>query len=304
MVDLTNSQTKIVFTKNMDRLIRKAVKKTLKMQRVKNMGVSVLITDNEFIKDLNKKFREIDSPTDVLSFPLYDDEGNLDDSELGDIVISIEKAQRQAEEYGHSLEREIVFLTVHAMLHLLGYDHVDDETEMFRLQKEIMENISGISCSKNRSVWQSVGFALSGVWFCIKNERNFRFHIFAATTVALLSTYYGFNTAQKAIIVIVISSVMICELFNTAVEAAIDTKTKNFNCLAKIAKDVSAGAVLLSALCSVICGLFLFLKIDIIHNILKDILNSPVKIICAVAYLAAGYLFVRHFPNKEGCDIN
>ena len=105
-------------------------------------------TDNEGIRELNKKFRQIDKPTDVLSFPLFDFEGDCEEppideiiSNLGDIVISLERAKEQAEEFGHSFKREVAFLTVHSMLHLLGYDHErseEEDREMRAKQSEIM----------------------------------------------------------------------------------------------------------------------------------------------------------------------
>ena len=112
--------------------------------------VSVTFTDNEGIKRLNGEFRGIDKETDVLSFPLTDFDGGeeppVDEPTvgLGDIVISLERARTQAEEFGHSFEREVAFLTVHSMLHLLGYDHVNSEEEdmeMRRRQREILENM-------------------------------------------------------------------------------------------------------------------------------------------------------------------
>ncbi|MBE6538617.1 MAG: rRNA maturation RNase YbeY, partial [Ruminococcaceae bacterium] len=113
--------------------------------------VSVTFTDNEKIHALNKQYRDVDKPTDVLSFPLLDTEGEDDEllpaeleTMLGDIVISLEKAREQAEEYGHSFEHEVAFLCVHSMLHLLGYDHerseADDEDMCIR-QKIIMDNL-------------------------------------------------------------------------------------------------------------------------------------------------------------------
>ena len=98
-------------------------------------GVSLLFADDEVIRSLNHDFRQMDKTTDVLSFP-SDEEGFL-----GDIAISVPCALRQAEEYGHSAEREIAFLTVHAMLHLCGYDHMneEDETAMRERQRAILE---------------------------------------------------------------------------------------------------------------------------------------------------------------------
>ena len=109
-------------------------------------GVTVTVTDNEGIHQLNLAHSNIDRPTDVLSFPLY--EGDFDDGSeikaLGDIVISLERAREQAKEYGHSLKREVAFLTVHSVLHLLGYDHErseEDEKEMFNKQDEILKEM-------------------------------------------------------------------------------------------------------------------------------------------------------------------
>lgn len=114
--------------------------------------INLTLTDNDGIRVLNQEFRELDVPTDVLSFPMVDYEMpgdfshldtpvaknmyfNLETGELllGDIVISVERAREQAQEYGHSLEREIAFLTAHSMLHLMGYDHMENE------EREIME---------------------------------------------------------------------------------------------------------------------------------------------------------------------
>ena len=111
--------------------------------------LSVTFTDNDGIWELNRQFRGVDRPTDVLSFPMYsfaDGDGPPEDIELllGDMVLSVERAEEQAEEYGHSLRREVAFLTVHSMLHLLGYDHEtseEDEREMFALQDALMDKL-------------------------------------------------------------------------------------------------------------------------------------------------------------------
>ena len=112
--------------------------------------VSISIVDNSEIKNINKQFRHIDKETDVLSFPqLTFEEGEVadvnenDEIILGDIIISIEKAISQAEEYGHGLRREIAFLTAHSMLHLMGYDHMEPEERdiMFEKQEKILGNL-------------------------------------------------------------------------------------------------------------------------------------------------------------------
>ena len=98
--------------------------------------MQVIFVDNKQITDINKTYRNIDKPTDVISFPNDDEK----DDSLGDIFISIDQAKIQALDYGHTLEREIGFLAVHGYLHLLGYDHHTeaDEKEMFTLQEEIL----------------------------------------------------------------------------------------------------------------------------------------------------------------------
>lgn len=131
--------------------------------------VSVTLTDNDTIQEINKEFRQIDNPTDVLSFPLldYDIPGdfsfldNNDDSEviiseyfnpdsgelvLGDIIISLDKVVEQAEKYGHSSRRELAFLVAHSMMHLFGYDHMEStEAEVMEKKQEDVLQILGIT---------------------------------------------------------------------------------------------------------------------------------------------------------------
>ena len=149
MIYFMNDQKKEPITYRLKMLTRAAVLATLCYEKFsKNVEVSVTFSDDEGIRTLNKSYRSIDKATDVLSFPLIDFEGGeeppLDEDVvmLGDVVISLERARAQAEEYGHSFEREVAFLTVHSMLHLLGYDHVngeEEEKEMRRRQSEILD---------------------------------------------------------------------------------------------------------------------------------------------------------------------
>lgn len=104
---------------------------------------NVIIVNNEKIREINRTYRNIDKATDVISFALEDDNSFIetDSRILGDIYISIEKTIVQAKEYGHSTKRELLFLTIHGILHLLGYDHmnVEDEKIMFELQELILD---------------------------------------------------------------------------------------------------------------------------------------------------------------------
>ena len=140
---------------------RSIIEKTLDyLECPYEIQVNLTLTDNEGIHVINKEYRQIDRPTDVLSFPLVDfetpnvfpenieeaaeDYFDLDTGELmlGDIIISVEKCKEQAKEYGHSTLREYSFLIVHSMLHLFGYDHMEDEERevMEQKQREILES--------------------------------------------------------------------------------------------------------------------------------------------------------------------
>ena len=134
----------IVELKDVERVIDIAIKH----QKLDNLEFNIIIVDNTYIHKLNKEYRGIDRPTDVISFALEDNKDfvTIDHRVLGDIYISIDKAKEQAKEYGHSLKREICFLAVHGFLHLLGYDHMKEEDEkvMFSLQEEIL-NEAGIT---------------------------------------------------------------------------------------------------------------------------------------------------------------
>ena len=130
--------------KDIEELINRVTKKALEMQDVTaDVELSVVITDNDSIQAINQEFRDKDMPTDVLSFPGYEPEDidvvkNADDlMVIGDIIISREKVIEQAEEYGNTFEREFAYLLVHGILHLLGYDHMqDDEKAVMREQEE------------------------------------------------------------------------------------------------------------------------------------------------------------------------
>ncbi len=109
--------------------------------------VDLLFVDNAAIREMNKEYRDKDVATDVLSFPMYEAEEEIVDEEeilFGDIVISLERAQEQCEEYGHSLEREVMYLLVHGLLHLAGYDHMEEEDKkQMRTQEEKLLAVIG-----------------------------------------------------------------------------------------------------------------------------------------------------------------
>ncbi len=138
LTNLTNEKVNL-------QLLDKVVCKVSELLNVNNSFVSIVLTDNKHIHEINKIYRNIDRETDVISFAFMDNDENIksDITDLGEIYISLEKAHSQAEDYNHSFEREICFLLVHGLLHLLGYDHMNekDEKEMFGLQDEILSSL-------------------------------------------------------------------------------------------------------------------------------------------------------------------
>ena len=123
--------------------VKKVIKKAIEIENLDNLEFNIILVDNNYIHELNKNYRGIDRPTDVITFALedVDDFKDIDTRVLGDIYISIDKARSQAIEYGHSLTRELCFLAVHGFLHLLGYDHMkkEDEEVMFARQELILD---------------------------------------------------------------------------------------------------------------------------------------------------------------------
>lgn len=153
---IENLQRKIAVTDHIIGLLNRAVELSLRMEEFSiPCEISIMLVDNDEIRDINREHRHIDKATDVLSFPMADiaegrlisDTGDYDMDEnlllLGDIILSTEKACEQAEEYEHSLERELAFLTTHGMFHLLGYDHQqeDEEKRMLAKQEAVLEQL-------------------------------------------------------------------------------------------------------------------------------------------------------------------
>lgn len=124
--------------------IKKVLKYAIKKERLKKIEFNVIIVSNEYIKEINKLYRNKDLVTDVISFALEDSKDvKLDHRLLGDIYISLDRAKSQAIDYKHSLKRELSFLSLHGFLHLLGYDHMTKEEEkvMFNKQEKILNDL-------------------------------------------------------------------------------------------------------------------------------------------------------------------
>lgn len=125
--------------------VEKVLLSAIKKEKLKNVYFNLIIVDNNYIHELNRNYRNIDRETDVITFALEDDDSvvvGVKERVLGDIYISIDKARSQAEEFEHSLLRELSFLAVHGFYHLLGYDHMTEEDEkvMFKKQEEVLDS--------------------------------------------------------------------------------------------------------------------------------------------------------------------
>lgn len=151
-----NKQDKIELTSSLRTLVKKVITAALDYQEIDfPVEISLTFVDNDEIHSLNKEYREKDSATDVLSFPLfengeieYDDESD-EPCAIGDIVVSLERAAEQAEEYGHSLEREVGFLCVHSVLHLLGFDHETSEEDEEYMNETCEEVLAELGLRRN-----------------------------------------------------------------------------------------------------------------------------------------------------------
>lgn len=156
-VSISNRQKDVKIPTGLRLLIRRCCNAVLRVEEFKGSAeISVSFLNNEQIRQLNNEYRQKDVPTDVLSFPLgengvYDKNEETGAYMLGDIVISMPKAVEQAQAYGHSFQREVGFLTVHSMLHLLGYDHEQGGIEAVRMREKEEDVMNRLGLSRNGS---------------------------------------------------------------------------------------------------------------------------------------------------------
>ncbi len=158
-VIITNDQNEIKIPTGVRMLIRRCCNAVLVNENFEGSAeISVRFVDDEIIHELNREYRHVDRSTDVLSFPLgengvYDINHDTGAKILGDIVISMQHAVMQANLYGHSLQREIAFLTVHSMLHLLGYDHEAEGLERVRMREKEEAVLTQLGLKRNDSYY-------------------------------------------------------------------------------------------------------------------------------------------------------
>ena len=238
-VVITNKQKAVKIPTGIRMLVRRCCNAVLKLENFEGPAeISVTFTDNAGIRELNKQYRDKDIDTDVLSFPMgengvYDIDMETGAKILGDVVISMEKARDQAERFGHSFQREVGYLTAHSVLHLLGYDHIDLYSQL--MKKQLL----------------SFFYGFRGIWDAICTEGHLRFHFTAAFYVLLLSPFFELNAAQYGVLILLSAAVIAAELFNTAIETVCNLITRERSYYVRLAKDISAAAVLVLSIAAV-----------------------------------------------------
>lgn len=292
--------------------------KTEKLDKT-NLYISITLTDPQEIEKINKQYRNIDRPTDVLSFPMFEKEEldnfivenskntdvNKQGDILGDVVISIPKVYEQAEEYGHSFERELAYMVVHGFYHLMGYDHMEEEDkkvmrekeegvlsklgikrestlqesekELKKIEKQEKDNPKKTSNSSFLDAWKN---AIDGIIYATTTQRNVKIQLVIAVLVVIVSLFFDLSRAEFLCFLFTIILILFAEMCNTAIETVVDLYVDVYHPKAKIAKDVAAGGVVITAINAVIVGYFLFFdKIsDIGLNFIKNIATSPIHL--------------------------
>ena len=295
-----------------EKTIKKVVDKCFEVENLQNTNLymSITLTNPEEIKTINKQYRKINKATDVLSFPMFEKEeldtmvqdsakkDQVDDTEnqvrdiLGDIVISIQKVQEQAKEYGHSFERELSYMVVHGFYHLMGYDHMveDDKKQMRKKEENILEKLN-ISRDlpyeadkdhkmKNEGFLDAWKNAINGIIYATTTQGNIKRQLIIAVLVVIISLFFDLSKAEFLIFMFTIVLIIFAEMVNTAIETVVDLYTDLYHPKAKIAKDVAAGGVVITAINAVIVAYFLCF--DKISNIglefIRNIASSPVHL--------------------------
>ena len=308
-----------------------------------NLYMSVTLTNPEEIEKLNRQYRNIDRPTDVLSFPMFEkneldnfikenlknNDVNEEGDILGDIVISIPRVYEQAEEYGHSFERELAYMVVHGFYHLMGYDHIEEEDKkVMRAKEEEVLNELGIKREtsqekseeelekieeqakneKNKTTnsnfldaWKN---AIDGIIYATTTQRNIKIQLVLAVLVVIVSLFFDLDRAEFLCFLFTIILILFAEMVNTAIETVVDLYVDVYHPKAKIAKDVAAGGVVITAINAIIVAYFLFFdKIsDIGLNFINNVINSPVHLafsVLVVVVIAILALIAMARTNKH-----
>lgn len=309
IVDIDNRQNDLKITDEILKVLKESCEKALEVENYsKDVEISISLVSEEEIREINKEYRGLDCVTDVLSFPAEDD-FDEEFEMLGDIILCTKVALGQKDEFSHSIIRELSYLTVHSMFHLLGYDHLTEEDHRLMREKEKRTmDLLGIYKSKkkigkNPNMIVSFSYAVDGILHAFRNEKNFRFHIFMTIVVLLVSLLFDFSRVEMALLSITVAFVIFAEIINTAIENIVDLIYEKYNPFAKIAKDVAAGAVLVSAFNAIFVAYFLFFDrlIPLHHNVIFKLQNSPVHLtFIALVLVILVTIIVKSIFYKEG----
>ncbi len=150
-----------------------------------------------------------------------------------------------------------------------------------------------------KRIYQSFGFAVKGLWHCIKSERNMRIHIVLFAYVLYFSDFFALTPAELALIVLTGGLVLVCELVNTAIEVIVDLKSPSYDPLARMAKDIAAGAVLVSALSAAAVGFCLLWRPEVFYEIINTFLNNPIFFLPLSFSLIASAVFIYAIPKHK-----
>ena len=235
-------------------------------QRLSGGEIAVILAGDRYLQVLNRSYRGLDAPTDVLTFSMLEgDEAAVTEKAplmLGDIYISLDRAGEQAAAAGRSLDQEVLALAIHGLLHLCGYDHdsAASAEEMERKEADLLNEVQRIPFME-RTVERLLGSfqdACSGLRYTVVTQRNMAIHLAAAVLVMLLSFLLRLEPWELFVVLTAVFAVLVAETVNTAIEKTVDLVTQEQRKLARVAKDAAAGAVLLTALYAVLIGLYVF----------------------------------------------
>ena len=298
-----------------EQIIYNVVNKCFEVENLEstNLYMSITLTTPEEIHKMNKKYRNTDRQTDVLSFPMFEkselenftktnnvkivERDLIKQDILGDVVISIEQVQKQAEEYGHSFERELSYMIVHGFYHLMGYDHIiEEDKENMRQKEENILNELGITregdslekktddtdekLTKNKSFLDAWKNAIKGIIYAVTTQGNIKKQLVIAVLVVIASLFFELTKAEYLIFLFTIVLIIFAEMVNTAIETVVDLYTDLYHPKAKIAKDVAAGGVVITAIFAVIVAYFLFFDklSDIGLQFIRNLASSPMHL--------------------------
>jgi rRNA maturation RNase YbeY len=243
--------------------------KTLVAEKARPGAVTIVLTDENIIQDLNRRFADHDAPTDVLAFPDGSKDPDTGETYYGDVVVAVPIAQAQANAASHPLEPELVLLIVHGILHLLGYDHSNpDELKHMEARQAIILTDLGYpvtimesdpSSTSRRSISRAAAFrhAFRGWGHVLRTQPNAWIHSVATILVVMLGIWLQIEARDWALLVLAIGLVWFAELLNTSLEAVVDIASPASHPLAQIGKDVGAAAVLIASLTALFIGLLI-----------------------------------------------